>query len=103
SIAPLLHADVRKAEEVEGLRFPFSTPLPLLDRIRTELQKSRFLRVQFQMELLHSLREFRPELFGIRLAVKSNHDVVRETHDDDIAMRPLLTPRLDPQVEHVMK
>src|SRR6202795_449529 len=103
SIALLFHADVRKSEKVERLRLPFSTPLPLVDRIRTELEKSRFLRVQFQMELLHSLREFRSELIGIRLAVKSNHDVVCITHHDNVAVRPLLTPRLDPQVEHVMK
>src|SRR6266850_3374290 len=57
SIALLLHADVRKSEKVERLRFPFSTPLPLVDRVRTELEKSRFLRVQFQIELLHSLSE----------------------------------------------
>src|SRR5947209_16492635 len=57
SIALLLHADVRKSEKVERLRFPFSTPLPLVDRIRTELEKSRFLRVQLQVELLHAFRE----------------------------------------------
>ena len=34
---------------------------------------------------------------------KSNHDVVCITHHDNVAVRPLLTPRLDPQVEHVMK
>jgi hypothetical protein len=28
SITPLLYADMRKAKEVAGLRFPFSTPLP---------------------------------------------------------------------------
>src|ERR1700732_4144741 len=38
SIAPLLHADMRKAKEVERFRLPFSTPLSLVDRIRTELQ-----------------------------------------------------------------
>src|SRR6266852_4125492 len=65
SIAPLLHADMRKAQEVERLRFPFSTPLPLVDRIRTELQKSRLLGMQLQVELLHSFRKFRPELLGI--------------------------------------
>ena len=32
SIAPFLHADMRKAKKVERLRFPFSTPLPLVDR-----------------------------------------------------------------------
>src|ERR1700680_2166104 len=103
SIALLLHADMRKAQEVERLRFPFSTPLPLIDRIRTKLQKSRLLGMQLQVELLHAFREFRPKLIGIRLAVKSDHDVVRKTHHDDIAVRPLLTPCLDPQVEHVME
>src|SRR5882757_5063032 len=103
SIAPLLHADMRKAEKVERLRFPFSPPLPLVDRIRTELQKSRLLGMQLQVELVHAFREFRPELLGIRLAVKSNHDVVRKTHHDLIAVRALLTPCLDPQVEYVMK
>src|ERR1700732_1140509 len=103
SIAPLLYADMRKAEKVERLRLPFSTPLPLIDRIRTKLQKSRLLGMQLQVELLHAFREFRPELLGIRLAVKSNHDVVRKTHHDNVAVRPLLTPRLDPQVEYVVK
>jgi hypothetical protein len=46
SIAPLLHADVRKAQEVERLWLPFSTPLSLVDRIATELQHSCFLGVQ---------------------------------------------------------
>src|SRR5207245_2041633 len=66
SIAPLLHADMRKAEKVERLRLPFSTPLPLVDRMRTELQQSRLLGMQLQVELLHSFREFCPKLIGIR-------------------------------------
>jgi hypothetical protein len=55
--------------------------------------------MQFQVELPHSFREFRPKLIGIRSAVKSNHDIVSESHDDDIAVCPLLTPCLDPQIE----
>src|SRR5438093_4308673 len=43
SITPLLYADMGKAEEVERLWFPFSTPLPAVDRIGTEFQKSRLL------------------------------------------------------------
>src|SRR6267378_268874 len=92
-----------KAQEVKRLRFPFSTPLPLIDRVWTELQKSRLLGMQFQVELPHSFGEFRPELIGIRFAVESHHDVIREAHDDHIAVCPLLTPRLDPQIEYVMK
>jgi hypothetical protein len=32
----------------------------LVDRMRTELQKSRFLGMQLQVELPHTFREFRP-------------------------------------------
>src|SRR5207249_5639608 len=31
------------------------------------------------------------------------HDVISKSHDDHIAVCPLLTPRLDPQIEYVMK
>ena len=102
-VASLLHADVRKAQEVERLRFPFSTSLPVLDRKRTKLQQPRFLGMQFQVEPSHSFGEFRPKLIGIRFALESNHDVIGKAHDDYVAMCTLLTPRLDPQVEHVMK
>ncbi len=103
SITPLLHTDMRKAEKVERLRFSFSTPLPLVDRIRTKLQQSRFLGMQFQVELPHSFRKFFPELIGIHFAVKAHHNVIREAHHDHIAVCPLLTPCLDPQVEYVVK
>src|SRR5579863_4846906 len=102
-VASLLHADMRKAKEVERLRFPFATPRPAVDRIGTEFQESRFLGMQFQVELPHSLGEFRPKLVGIRLAVEAHHDVVSESHDDHIAVRLLPPPCLDPQIEYVMK
>jgi hypothetical protein len=51
SVASLLHADMRKAEKVECLRLPFSTPLPVLVCERSKFQKSRFLGMQFQVEL----------------------------------------------------
>src|SRR6266404_5050222 len=103
SIAPLLYANMRKSEEVERLRLPFSTPLPLVDRIWTELQQSRFLGMQLQVELLHSFRKFRPKLIGICFAVESNHNVIGKTHDDHIAVCALLSSCLDPQIEYVMK
>src|SRR5713226_9199651 len=103
SVASLLHADMRKAKKVECLRLPFSTPLPVLDRERSKFQKSRFLGMQFQVELPHAFRKFCPKLLGIRFAVESNHDVIRKSHHDHIAVRTLLTPCLNPQVEYVMK
>jgi len=47
SVAPLVSADVRKAKEVERLRLPFSVFLPVADRVGAELQKARFLGMQF--------------------------------------------------------
>jgi hypothetical protein len=101
SIAPLLHADMCEAQKVERLRFPFSTPPPLVDRMRTELQQSRLHGMQFQVELLQAFRKLRPELVSIRFAVKSNHDVISLSHDDDIAVCALLTPRLDLQIKQL--
>jgi hypothetical protein len=72
-----LRADMRKAKNVERLRFPFSASLPILDRKRSKLERPRSLGMRFQVELPHSLLAFRPKLIGIRLAVKSNHDVSR--------------------------
>src|SRR5260370_38495549 len=83
SITPLLYADMRKTEKVERLRLPFSTPQPLVDRIRTELQQPRFLGMQFQVELSHSFAKFRPKLIAIRFSPESTHHVVRESHHDD--------------------
>ena len=54
SVASLLYADMRKAEEVECFRPPFTTPLPVIDRKPTKLQQPCFLGMQFQMELPHS-------------------------------------------------
>src|SRR5882724_15104 len=103
SVASLLHADMRKAKKVECLRLPFSTPLPVLDRERSKFQKSRFLGMQFQVELPHAFGKFRPKLVGIRFVPKSNHDVIRKSHHDHVTVRSLLSPCLDPQVEYIMK
>ncbi len=103
TVAPLLPADMREAQEVERLRLSLSALLPVLDRIRPELQKARLLRMQFEAELSHSFAQFCPEPFGIRLLLESNHDVVGIPHDDHIAMRLLSTPCLDPQIKGVMK
>jgi hypothetical protein len=75
SVAPLPPADVREAEEIERLRLPFSAPLPVSSRERSELQQPRFVGMQFQAELPKPLGKFHKKLFGIRFALKANHDV----------------------------
>jgi len=103
TVAPLLAADMREAEEIERLRFPFAAPLPVLDRIRSKLQKPRLVGMQFELELPKPLGKFRPEPFGIRFTLEPNHNVVRIAHRDNIAVRLLSTPCLGPQIEDVME
>ena len=47
SVTPLVSTDVREAKEVERLGLPFSVLFPVPDRIGAELQKARFLGMQF--------------------------------------------------------
>ena len=75
SIAFLLPADVREAEKIERLRLPFSAPSPVVGRIRSEFQQSRFLGMQFQSKLPKSFGQCRPEPFGVRLVLESQHEV----------------------------
>ena len=85
-----------EAKKIERLRFPFSTPPPLVDRIRTKFQKSRFLGMQFQVELPHSFREFRPKLIGIRFAPGSparyRQQIARRSHRRAPASVAMLGP-----------
>ncbi len=47
---PLLPADVREAQEVEGLRLAPTFAPAVLDRERSELQQACLVGVQFQVE-----------------------------------------------------
>ncbi len=87
SVAPLLPAYMREAGQVERLRLPFSAPLPVSSRKRSELQKPRLVGMRFKTELPKPLGKFRPKLLGIRFAQESKHDVVRVPDDDYIAVR----------------
>jgi hypothetical protein len=77
SVSPLLHTDVRKAEEVERLRLPFSAPSSVLDRKRTKLQQPRLDGMQFEVELAHTLREFVTKLLSISFGLEPNHESSR--------------------------
>ena len=59
--------------------------------------------MQFQAELPKPLGEFRTKLLGIRFVLEASHDVVRVPHRDDLTLRSLTTPCLNPQIEDVME
>src|SRR5439155_25463991 len=89
-------AAVRLPEEVEGsgLRTPTVAPLPLGEA--PEGQQAGFVGVQFQAEPGKPLAQLIQEPLGLLTMLKSNDEVVGETHDHDIAMRLPLPPPLDP-------
>ncbi len=102
-VAPLLPAEVRKAEEAEGLRLaPTATPA-VFGRERPGLQQAGLVGMQFQLELAESFRQIGPEPLGIRLLLESNDEVIRIAHDDHVAACIPSTPLLDPEVEHVVQ
>jgi hypothetical protein len=103
TVASRLPADMREAKEVERFRLPFSALFPVSGREPTELQKPRLVGMQFKLELPKPLGEFHPESLGIRFNLESNHDVVRVSHDDYIAVCSRTTPRMNPQIENVME
>jgi hypothetical protein len=96
---PRLPADVLEAEEIEGLRLAQTNALTVLCRMASELDQPRLLRVQLQLELLHTFFQFRPEPFGIVFELEPNQGVIGVPHHDYIAVRTLLTPCLDPEIE----
>ena len=57
---PRLPADVREAEEVEGLRLPLAARLPVSARKAAELDQARLLGVQLQAEPREALAQRRP-------------------------------------------
>lgn len=103
SIALLLPADGREAEEVDRLRLPESALPPVVGRLGAEFQQPRLLGMPFQVTLPKPFGEFCPESVGIRLDLESQHGVIRIPDDDDVAGGVPLAPCLDPQVTHVVE
>jgi hypothetical protein len=93
---------MREAEEVKRLRFPFSAPLPVSDRERSELNKPRFVGMQFQAELPKPLGEFRQKLwhpFRSGIQPRCRPRTARRSH----RRAPAFDAMPDPQIEDVME
>ena len=71
TITPLLPADVREAEKVEGLGLSQSGASSIFDRERTEFDEPRLFGMQLQSKLPKSLGQLRVKSLGIRSVLKS--------------------------------
>src|SRR5262249_817841 len=97
-VAPLLRADMRDAAVVERLGLALAAPASVVGREGFELDEAGFVGMQFEFELAEAFLKFFSKLPGLHLALESQHDVIGESDDNDVAMSPLLSPCLDPEV-----
>src|SRR5579864_1778239 len=99
-----LPATVREAKEVEApRRAPITTRLSITPRTASELDQSRLLGVQFQPKAREPLAQLGKEPLGLDSMLEPNDKVIGEAHHDDITAGLLLSPSLDPQVEHIVQ
>jgi hypothetical protein len=99
-----LPATMREAEEVESTRgTPIVTTAPILPRIAAKLDQSRLLGVQFQTKAREAFTQLGEELLSLDPMLEPNYKVIGPTHDDHISARLLVSPSLDPQVEHIVQ
>src|SRR5438445_2840365 len=91
---PRLPATVREAENVEALGSPVA-PAPSADR-REAAELPR------QPEPRQPLAQLGEERLGLLPMLESHDDVIGEAHDHDVSARLLLSPPLDPEIEHVV-
>src|SRR6266508_6415491 len=96
---PILPADMREAEEVEGLRPALAALASSFCRVAAELQQAGFVGMQLQSELAHTFGQIVPEPLGIRSMLKAQNEVVRVAHRNHVAMRLRPPPPLGPEVE----
>ena len=96
---PGFSATMRKPQEVERLRFAVPTLPSIVLRETAELDDSCFVGMQFQPELRKTLPQFRQKPLGLVTMLKSGNKVIGEADEDDLPVRLLLSPSLDPEVE----
>lgn len=98
-----LATDMRKAEKVEGFWFIVATTCSAFGGEPAEFDQPCLARMQFQRELLQSLRKFFPELLGFGAILESDHNIVSITHDDYIATSCLPPPFIGPEIKRIMQ
>src|SRR6201987_940150 len=95
-------ADVREAEESEGLRFLALSPrIPCC--IAPEFNQPGLLRVQGQAVLFKTLGQYLQHSFRILLVLKTQDGIIGETNLVSFPFQPGLPHALEPFIEPVMQ
>src|SRR5262252_8066148 len=100
---PGFPATVRKAQEVERLRWAVATVSSILFRISAELNDSRFVGMQLEAKARESLAQFCQKLLCFPTMFETRDKIVSKTDEDRLSARLLSSPSLDPKVECVVE
>ena len=92
-----------ETEEVERFRLSLATPLAVLGGVPPKLDQAGFVGVQLQAEPVEAFPQVFVKLLGIRSVFEAQHNVVGESHHDDVTARMPPTPLVGPQIEHVVQ
>jgi hypothetical protein len=96
-------SDVRKAEEVEGLRSRTPIQVGILSGKPSETDHARLLGVQLEAEPCESLGEHPLHLSRIAFQLEGDHEVVDVAHDANFAACLRLPPLVDPEIDDVVQ
>jgi hypothetical protein len=94
---------VRKAEEVEGLWFPLTTPLAPFACPTPKLNEARLVRVQFEVEPVESLPQVAPKLLGVVFVLEADNEIVTVSHDNDVSPCVPAAPLGGPEVKDIVQ
>src|SRR5580704_10511025 len=100
---PGLPADVREPQEVERLWLAQAACLPPPGGMPPELDQPRLALVQVQAELREPLPQICQEPLRVGLMLEARDEVVREPHEDHVAVRVAFPPPVGPQVEDIVE
>jgi hypothetical protein len=103
SPAPGFPTDVGESQEAERFRFPHTLTLTVLSSKASKLDETRFFRMHFQTERLHSLFQSIQESFRVLFVLEAHHDVIGISDDHHVAMCMPSPPLVGPQVKDVVE
>ena len=90
---------MREAEEVESFRLPLPSLFAFPGRASAKADQPGLGWMQRQFELAQTFLQVLQERPGLGLMLKAGDEIVRVADDDHVAMRLILAPAVDPQIE----
>ena len=92
-----------ETEEVERFWLSLATPLAVFGGKPPKLDQACLVGVQFQAELVEAFPQLFVKLLGICSVFEAQHNVVGESHQDNVTARLSPSPLIGPQIERVVQ